>query len=71
MDLIALDDALDGLAKIDPQQARIVELRFFAGLSIEETAEVLGVSRATVNRDWVTAKAWLFRELTGGAAHAT
>ena len=71
MDLIALDDALEGLAKIDPQQSRIVELRFFAGLSIEETAEVLGVSRATVNRDWVTAKAWLFRELTGGAAHAT
>lgn len=69
MDLIALDDALEGLAEIDPQQARIVELRFFTGLSIEETAEVLGVSRATVNRDWVTAKAWLFRELTGGSSN--
>ena len=52
------------LAGIDPQQARIVELRFFAGLSIEETAEIVGVSPATVKRDWVTAKAYLFRELT-------
>ncbi len=67
MDLIGLDDALNGLARIDPQQARIVELRFFTGLSIEETAGVLGISRATVNRDWVTAKAWLFRELTAGS----
>jgi RNA polymerase sigma factor (TIGR02999 family) len=63
-DLIALDDALNSLAKLDPQQSRVVELRFFAGLSIEETAEALRVSRATVNRDWVTARAWLVRELS-------
>jgi len=62
-DLIALDDALEGLAKLDPQQSRVVELRFFAGLSVEETAAALGVSRATVNRDWVTARAWLIREM--------
>jgi RNA polymerase sigma factor (TIGR02999 family) len=64
LELIALDDALDTLAKLDPQQSRVVELRFFTGLSIEETAEVLGVSKATINRDWVTARAWLIRELT-------
>src|SRR5579862_7738499 len=64
LELIALDDALEGLAKLDSQQSRVVELRFFAGLSIEETAEVLGVSKATVNRDWVTARAWLSRELS-------
>jgi RNA polymerase sigma factor (TIGR02999 family) len=63
-EVIALDDALEGLAKLDPQQSRVVELRFFAGLSVEETAEALGVSRATVNRDWVTARAWLLRELS-------
>jgi len=63
-EVIALDDALDGLAKLDPQQSKVVELRFFAGLSVEETAEALGVSRATVNRDWVTARAWLLRELS-------
>ena len=59
LDLVALDDALNSLAKIDPQQSRIVELRFFTGLTVEETAEVLGISPATVKRDWVTAKAWL------------
>jgi RNA polymerase sigma factor (TIGR02999 family) len=63
-EIIALDDALKTLAKVDPQQARIVELRFFAGLSIEETASIVGISPATVKRDWVTAKAWLFRELS-------
>lgn len=63
-EILALDDALKTLAKVDPQQARIVELRFFAGLSIDETASVVGVSPATVKRDWVTAKAWLFRELS-------
>jgi RNA polymerase sigma factor (TIGR02999 family) len=63
-ELIALDDALEGLAKLDPQQSRIVELRFFAGLSIDETAEALRISRATVNRDWVTARAWLLREMS-------
>ncbi len=68
VDLIALDDALDGLARIDPQQSRIVELRFFAGLSIDETAEVLHVSPATVKRDWVSAKAWLYREMAGRPA---
>lgn len=65
IDLVALDDALNRLAQIDPQQSRIVELRFFSGLSIEETAEVLHISPATVKRDWVMAKAWLFREITG------
>ena len=62
-ELIALDDALNALAKLDAQQSRVVELRFFAGLSVEETAEVLGISRATVNRDWITARAFLSREL--------
>ena len=62
---MALDDALNNLARLDSQQSRIVELRFFTGLSIEETAEVLGVSPATVKREWVTAKALLYRELSG------
>jgi len=65
LDLVALDDALEGLSKVDPQQGRVVELRFFAGLSIEETAEVLRISPATVKRDWVSAKAWLYREMSG------
>jgi RNA polymerase sigma factor (TIGR02999 family) len=69
LNLVALDDALNDLARIDPQQGRIVELRFFTGLSIEETAEVLGISPATVKRDWVVAKAWLHRELSRSAAH--
>ena len=64
LEVEALDDALRTLSQIDPQQGRIVELRFFTGLSIEETAEVLGVSESTVKRDWVSAKAWLFRELS-------
>lgn len=63
LDLVALDDALQDLAKFDPQQSRMVELRFFAGLSIEESAEVLGVSPATVKREWAAARAWLYREL--------
>ena len=62
-DLIALDDALRELSKLDPQQGRVVELRFFGGLSIEETAHVLTVSPATVKRDWRTARAWLHREM--------
>ena len=66
LDLIALDDALGSLAEIDPQQARIVELRFFGGLTIEETAEVLDISPATVKRDWNWAKAWLYREIKRG-----
>jgi len=63
LDIVALDDALKGLAQIDPQQSRVVELRYFGGLSIEETAEVLGVSASTVKRDWSTARIYLFREL--------
>jgi RNA polymerase sigma factor (TIGR02999 family) len=65
IDLIALDDALNGLSAFDPQQGRIVELRFFGGLSIEETAEALKISPATVKRDWVMAKAWLYQNLRG------
>lgn len=64
MDLVALEDALQGLSKIDPQQGRIVELRFFGGLSIEGTARVLGISPATVKRDWNVARAWLHRQLS-------
>jgi RNA polymerase sigma-70 factor (ECF subfamily) len=63
VDVAALDDALKSLARIDPQQSRVVELRFFAGLSIEDTSEVLGISPSTVNRDWNTARVWLYREL--------
>ena len=64
-DLVALDDAMNGLARIDPRKVQVVEMRFFGGLSVEETAEVLKVSAITVMRDWSTAKAWLYRELTG------
>ena len=64
LDLVALDDALNLLAKLDWQQSRVVELRFFGGLSIEETARVLEISPATVKRDWSTAKAWLHHELS-------
>ena len=63
-----LDEALEDLARLEPRQARVVEMRFYAGLSIEETAEVLGTSPATVKRDWTVARAWLHRELEGGAA---
>lgn len=63
IDLLALNEALDELARMDTQQGRIVELKFFAGLSIEETAEVLGISHATVERDWKMARAWLRRQL--------
>ena len=63
LDLVALDDALTTLAQVDPQQSRIIELRFFGGLTIEETAEVIGISPATVKRDWNMAKAWLFGEI--------
>jgi len=67
VDLIALDKALDNLTKLDVQQSRIVELRYFAGLTIEDTSEVLGISPATVKREWVTARAWLYRAMTGEA----
>ena len=63
-DLAALDDAMQALARIDSRKARVVELRFFGGLTNEETAEVLKVSTITVMRDWSTAKAWLYREMT-------
>jgi len=63
VDLIALDSALDELASMDARQARLVELRFFAGLTIDETADLLGVGPATVTRDWATARAWLYRRL--------
>jgi RNA polymerase sigma-70 factor, ECF subfamily len=63
-DVVALDEALKSLAEIDPRQSQIVELRFFGGLSIEETAEVLGVSPGTVMADWTIAKAWLHRAIT-------
>ena len=66
VDVVALDEALERLATVDPQQSRVVELRFFAGLSVEETAEALGISPATVKRDWATAKLWLYNELTTG-----
>jgi len=62
-ELLSLDRALESLARIDPEQARVVELRFFAGLTVEETAEVSGVSQATVKREWQTARAWLRREM--------
>lgn len=66
-DFAALDDAMNSLARFDARKAHIVEMRFFGGLNVEETAEVLKVSAVTVMRDWSTAKAWLYRELTGGA----
>jgi len=65
-DVVALDDALSGLSKLDEQQGRIVELRFFGGLATEEIAEVLGISRSTVKRDWNVAKAWLTRQMKKG-----
>jgi RNA polymerase sigma-70 factor (ECF subfamily) len=67
-DLIALDEALNALEQFDPRKAKVVELRFFGGLSVEETAEALKVSPITVIRDWNNAKAWLYRELAKGAA---
>jgi RNA polymerase sigma factor (TIGR02999 family) len=65
-DIAALDEALNSLGRLDPRKVQIVEMRFFGGLSVEETAAVLKVSPVTVKRDWRAAKAWLFRELTGG-----
>lgn len=64
LDIVALDDALKLLAELDAQQSKVIELRFFGGLSIEETAEALGISPATVKREWVTARAWLLRQLS-------
>jgi RNA polymerase sigma-70 factor, ECF subfamily len=66
--LVALDDALQSLARMDARKARVVELRFFGGLSVEETAEVLQISPVTVMRDWSSARAWLYREIGGGGS---
>jgi RNA polymerase sigma factor (TIGR02999 family) len=70
-ELIAIDDALEVLAKMDPRKARVIELRFFGGLSVEETAEVLKISPQSVMRDWKLAKAWLTRELSRGSDRTT
>jgi RNA polymerase sigma factor (TIGR02999 family) len=64
VDVVALDDALNTLSEVDPRQSRVVELRFFAGLSLEETSEVMGIATATVQRDWTAARAWLHREIS-------
>jgi RNA polymerase sigma factor (TIGR02999 family) len=70
-DLVALDEALKDLAELDEQQSRIVELRFFGGLTNEEAAEVLGISRSTVKREWNVAKAWLSRQMKRGSRGET
>jgi RNA polymerase sigma factor (TIGR02999 family) len=70
VDLLALDEALDRLAKLDSQQSQIIELRYFGGLSIEDTAQFLGISPATVKRSWASARAWLLREMNRGQAPA-
>lgn len=67
LDLVALDDALESLSKLDPEQERIIELRYFGGLSIESTARVLGVSESTISREWDLARAWLQREVMRGS----
>ena len=69
IDLVALDEALTRLTAVDPRQARVVELRYFGGLGVDETAEVLRVSQATVKNEWRVARAWLRRELQGGESH--
>jgi len=66
VDILSLDEALQKLASFDPEGARVVELRFFGGLTIEETAEAMSASPATVKRTWTAAKAWLYRELSAG-----
>ncbi len=68
LDIVALDEALNELSRRDEQQVRIVELRFFGGLTVEETAEVVGISPATVKRDWTVARAWLTREVQRGSS---
>ena len=70
VEVLALDQALEALSKIDPRKVRVVELRYFGGLSVEETAEVLRISQETVLRDWKMAKTWLLRELSGEACHS-
>lgn len=71
LDLVALDDAMTALARLDPRKVQIVEMRFFSGLNVEETAAVLKLSAVTVMRDWSAAKAWLYRELKGEARNGT
>ena len=68
VDLVALDDALTALARIDQRKVQVVEMRFFSGLTVDETAAVLKVSPITVMRDWSSARAWLYRELSSGNA---
>ncbi|HTB15884.1 MAG TPA: sigma-70 family RNA polymerase sigma factor [Bryobacteraceae bacterium] len=70
LDMIGLDTALTQLSRLDPEQAKLVELRFFGGLSVEETADVMGVSPATIKRSWSSARAFLHREMTGGQSDA-
>jgi RNA polymerase sigma-70 factor (ECF subfamily) len=70
LDMIGLDTALTQLSKLDPEQGKLVELRFFGGLSVEETADVMGVSPATIKRSWSSARAFLHREMTGGDSDA-
>jgi RNA polymerase sigma factor (TIGR02999 family) len=70
VDVIALGDALTALERLDPRKARIVDLRYFAGLGIDETADVLNISAMTVRREWTRAKAWLYRQLAAGGGHA-
>jgi RNA polymerase sigma factor (TIGR02999 family) len=70
VDVLALDQALDALSTRDQRQCRVVELRFFAGLSIDETAEAIGISPATVEREWTMARAWLYRRLSGSTQRA-
>ena len=70
-DLVALDEALQTLARLDPRKAQVVELRFLGGLSVEETAEVLRISPVTVMRDWSSARAWLYREMTSRAEYGS
>jgi RNA polymerase sigma factor (TIGR02999 family) len=69
-EMVALDDALNILAAVDPRKARVIELRFFGGLTVEETAEVLKISPESVKRDWRMARAWLMKELSAGSAAA-
>jgi RNA polymerase sigma factor (TIGR02999 family) len=66
-DLVALDDAMNALFQLDPRKVQVVEMRFFGGLSVEETAEVLGISPITVKRDWRAARTWLYREIAGAS----
>ena len=70
VDLLALDEALDRLAKLDRQQSQIIELRYFGGLTIEDTSEFLGISPATAKRSWASARAWLLREMSRGEVRA-